>query len=179
MGGKNLVNGQQGKANDVTVQIKYRDVEKTFSGSVEEVWLLVNRFFAEFLPSLDVAKRLVLSVDLSELVKACEGLVAFSKEGASLLVGKDKLTDNETLMLWLLANYVGFQLGLVGSDCVGKEELQARLGKTGKIASTRLGELVKGDMVAKLADDKYKITTFGIVQMQKDVIPKIKAKIGI
>jgi len=162
----------------VTVHVKYGDVEQTFTGSVEDVWLSLNRFFGEFLPSFDVAKRLVLSVDLQGLVKACEGLVAFSKEGANLLVSKDRLTDNETLLLWLLAGYVGFSLGLVGSDVVGKEELQARLGKSGKIASTRLGELVKGDVVAKVADDKYRITTFGVVQMQKDVIPKIRAKVG-
>jgi len=56
--------------------------------------------------------------------------------------------------------------------------LQAKLGKSGKITSTRLGELVKSDMAMKTADDKYRITTFGIVQMQKDIIPKIKAKLG-
>jgi hypothetical protein len=162
----------------VTVHVRFGDVEQTFTGSVEDVWLSLNRFFGEFLPSFEVAKRLVLSVDLQGLVRACEGLIGFSKEGASLLVGKDRLTDNEALLLWLLAGYVGFSLGLVGSDCVSKEELQVKLGKSGKIASTRLGELVKSDVVAKVADDKYRITTFGVVQMQKDVIPKIKTKIS-
>ena len=166
------------EARQVTVHVKYGDVEQTFSGSVEDVWLSLNRFFGEFIPAFEVAKRLVLRVDLQGLVKACEGLIAFSKEGANLLVSKDRLTDNEALLLWLLAGYVGYSLGLVGSDCVSKEELQAKLGKSGKIASTRLGELVKSDMVAKVADDKYRITTFGVVQMQKDVIPKIRAKVG-
>jgi len=162
----------------VTVVVRFGDVEQTFSGSVEDVWLSLNRFFGEFLPSFEVARRLVLSVDLQGLVKACEGLIGFSGEGVSLLVSKDKLTDNETLLLWLLANYVGFQLGLVGSDAVSKEELQFRLGKSGKIVSTRLGELVKGDLVVKVGDEKFRITTFGVVQMQKDIIPKIKAKMG-
>jgi hypothetical protein len=162
----------------VTVHVRFGDVEQTFSGSVEDVWLSLYRFFGEFLPSFEAAKRLVLSVDLEGLVKACEGLIGFSKEGANLLVSKDKLTDNETLLLWLLASYVGFSLGLVKENAVSKEELQARLGKSGKIASTRLGELVKGDVVAKVADDKYRITTFGVVQMQKEFIPKIKAKVG-
>jgi len=160
------------------VNVKYGDVEKTFSGSLEDVWLSLSRFFGEFVPSFGVARRLVLSVDLQMLVKECEGLIAFSKEGANLLVSKDKLTDNETLLLWLLAGYVGFQLGLVGGDSVSKEELQVRLGKSGKIVSTRLGELVKSDMIVKTDDDKYRITTFGMVQMQKDFLPKIKAKIG-
>jgi len=162
----------------ITVNVKYGDVEKTFSGSLEDVWLSLGRFFGEFVPSFGVARRLVLSVDLQMLVKECEGLIAFSKEGANLLVSKDKLTDNETLLLWLLAGYVGFQLGLVGGDSVSKEELQVRLGKSGKIVSTRLGELVKSDMIVKTDDDKYRITTFGVVQMQKDFLPKIKAKIG-
>jgi hypothetical protein len=167
-----------GEVGRVTVHVKYGDVEKTFTGSVEDVWLSLDRFFGEFLPSFEVAKRLVLSVDLQQLVKDCEGLIAFSKEGANLLVSKDRLTDNETLLLWLLAYYVGYSLRLVGSDCVSKEELQAKLGKSGKIASTRLGELVKSDVVAKVADDKYRITTFGVVQMQKDIISKIRAKVG-
>jgi len=162
----------------ITVHVRFGDVEQTFSGSVEDVWLSLNRFFGEFLPSFEVAKRLVLSVDLQGLVKACEGLIAFSKEGANLLVSKDRLTDNETLLLWLLAGYVGNSLGLVGENAVSKEELQTKLGKSGKIASTRLGELVKSDMVVKTGDDRYRITTFGVVQMQKDVIPKIRAKVG-
>jgi hypothetical protein len=161
----------------ITVYVKFGDVEKTFSGSLEDVWLSLTKFFDEFLPSFDIAKKLVLRVDLQKLVKECESLIAFSKEGANLLVSKDKLTDNETLLLWLLANYVGFQLGLVGSETVSKEELQAKLGKSGKITSTRLGELVKSDLVAKIAEDKYKITTFGVTQMQKEIIPRIKGKI--
>ncbi|MGB9778288.1 MAG: hypothetical protein ACP5LB_07070 [Candidatus Bathyarchaeia archaeon] len=167
-----------GEMDKITVQVKFGDVEKTFSGAPEEVWLGLNKFFGEFLPSFDIAKRLVLSVDLQGLVKECEGLIAFSKEGANLLVSKDKLTDNETLLLWLLANYIGFQLGLVGSEAVSKEELQAKLGKSGKITSTRLGELVKSNMVAKIAEDKYKVTTFGITQIRKEIVPRIRAKIG-
>jgi len=166
------------QADKVSVQIKYRDVEKTFSGSMEEVWLLLNKFFGEFVPSFEIANKLVLSVDLQRLVKECEGIIAFSREGANLLVSRDKLTDNETLALWLLANYVGHQLGMVEGDAVSKEELQAKLGKSGKITSTRLGELVKGDIVVKTADEKFRITTFGIVHMQKDYIPRIKTKIG-
>jgi len=161
----------------ITIHVRFGDIEKTFSGNVEDVWLSLNRFFGEFLPSFDIAKRLVLSVDLEGLVKACEGLIAFSKEGANLLVSKDRLTDNETLLLWLLAASVGYGLGLLQSDCVSKEELQVKLGKSAKIVSTRLGELVKSDMVVKTADDKYKITTLGVVQMQKEFIPKIRAKV--
>jgi hypothetical protein len=164
------------KPEKVAVHIKYKDVEKTFSAIPEETWLLLNKFFNEFLPSFEIANKLWLSVDLQRLAKDCEGIIAFSPEGPNLLVPKSKLTDNETLSLWLLASYLGHKLGMVESDAISKEELQTKLGKSGKITSTRLGELVKSDVVTKTADEKFRITTFGVAQMQKDTLPKIKAK---
>ncbi len=167
------------KPEKVAVIIKYKDVEKTFSAGPEEMWLLLNKFFSEFLPSFEIANKLQLNIDLQQLAKDCEGLIAFSQEGANLLVPKSKLTDNETLSLWLLAGYLGHELGMIESDALSKEELQAKLGKSSKITSTRLGELIKSDMVMKTADEKFKITTFGVAQMQKEILPKIKAKISL
>ncbi len=164
------------KTEKATVHIKYRDVEKTFSASIEETWLLLGKFFSEFVPSFEIASKLWLNVDLQKLAKDCEGLIAFSKEGASLLVSKNKLTDNEALLLWLLAGYLGRKLGMLTNDALSKEELQVKLGKSGKITSTRLGELVKNDLATKTADEKFRLTTFGIVQLQKEVLPKIKTK---
>ena len=165
------------KQERIAVQVKYKDMEKTFSaGSVEEAWLLLNKFFSEFVPSFEIANKLWLNVDLEKLAKDLEGVVAFSGEGSSLLVSKGKLTDNEALFLWLLASYVGHKLGLLESDALSKEELQAKLGKSGKITSTRLGELVKNDLVARTGDDEFKITTFGVVQARNEILPKVKAK---
>ena len=168
-----------GEVGRVVVHVKCGDVEQMFTGSVEDVWVSVNRFFGEFLPSSEIARKLVLSVDLQKLVKECEGMIAFSKEGPNLLVSRGMLTDNETLVLWLLANYIGYQLGVLRSDSVSKEHLQAKLGKSAKITSTRLGELVKNGIAMKTDGDKLRITTFGIVQMQKDFFPRIKARISI
>jgi hypothetical protein len=167
-----------GQADGVTVQIKYKEIEKTFSGNLEEAWLFINRFFFEFIPSFEIASKLMLKVDLQKLAKDCEGIIAFSREGPSILIPRNRLTDNETLGLWLLAHHVGYNLGVLTSDAVSKEELQAKLGKDAKITSTRLGELVKGDTATKASDEKYRITTFGISQIQKDALPKIKAKMG-
>ena len=165
------------KPENVAVNIKYKTVEKTFSAPPEEAWLLLSKFFSEFLPSFEIAHKLLLNIDLQKLAADCEGLIAFSQEGANLLVPKSMLTDNETLLLWLLAGYLGHKLDVLENETLSKEELQAKLGKSGKITSTRLGELVKGDVVAKMADEKFRITTFGVVQMQKEILPRIKAKI--
>ncbi len=163
---------------NIKVQIKYKDIEKTFSGNSEEVWLSTNRFFNRFLPSFEIASKLVLNVDLQKLVKDCENIIAFTEEGPCVLVSRNKLTDNETLSLLLLADYIGCQLGKIEKIGVSKEELQTKLGKDAKITSTRLGELVKNGIATRNPDEKYSITTLGAIQVQKDILPKIKAKMG-
>ena len=131
------------EARQVTVHVKLGDVEQTFTGNVEDVWLSLNRFFGEFLPSFEAAKRLVLSVDLERLVKDCEGLIGFSREGANLLVSKDKLTDNETLLLcfwrvmWVFDwVWLGVMV-LVGRIC------RLGLGRVGRLRVRVLGNLLR------------------------------------
>jgi len=168
-----------GLEDTITVNIKYKGVDQTFTGNVENVWLSTRKFFDELVPSFEIANRLMLKVDLQKLAKECEGIIAFSDEGPSVLVPRGKLTDNETLSLWLLACYMGFHLGKLKESTVSKEELQSKLGKSAKIASTRLGELVKTEAAVKTADEKYRITSLGVFQIQKEILARIKAKIGV
>ncbi len=165
------------KAEKIQVQVKYKGIEQQFSADPQDAWLLVNRFFKDFIPSFEIAQKLWLSVDLQQLAKDLNGIVAFSGDGASLLFPKNKLTDNEALSIWLAAQYLGHQLGMLNNDSQSKDELQVKLEKSGKITSTRLGELAKNGVVQKTLDDKFRITTYGVVQTQKEVIPKIKSKI--
>jgi predicted transcriptional regulator len=74
---------------------------------------------------------------------------------------------------------MGFHLGKLKESTVSKEELQSKLGKSAKIASTRLGELVKTEAAVKTADEKYRITSLGVFQLQKEILARIKAKIGV
>ena len=159
----------------IKIDIKYKELEKTITGTPEEVWLWLNKLFADFIPSFKIAKKLWLDIDLQKLAEECIDLIAFSKEGLNLLIPKSKITDNETLLLWLLATQLGYRLGAINKSGLSKEELQARLGKSGKITSTRLGELVKNDLVTK-TEDGYELTTFGMSQMSKEILQKIRAK---
>jgi len=162
--------------NKITVHVKYRDTEQTFSGNVNDVWISVNKFFSGMIPALEVIRKVLLTVDFQSLIEDCKDIIAVAPEGAALLVPKAKLTDSEILSLHLLATYVGYKLGLLDSDAVSKEELRVRLGKSGKITSTRLGELCREGWATKTGDDDYKITTIGIKNLQRDVLPRIRAK---
>jgi len=165
------------KPEKIHIQIKYKDVAQEFSAEPQEAWLLVSQFFEEFIPSFEIAQRLWLTIDLQQLARDLDGIVAYSSDGASLLFPKNKLTDNEALSIWLVAQHLGHKLGMLSSDALSKNELQTKLGKSGKIVSTRLGELTKNGMVAKTADEKFRITTYGVVQTEKEVVPKIRTKI--
>jgi hypothetical protein len=165
------------KPEKIYVQIKYKGLEQQFSSDPQETWLLLNQFFKDMIPSFEIAQKLWLNVDIAQLAKDLHGIVAFSEDGVSMLVPKNKLTDNEELLVWLAAHYLGNKLGLINYDSLSKDELQAKLGKSGKITSTRLGELVKNNSATKMADEKFRITTFGVLQLQKTVLSKIKSKI--
>jgi len=163
----------------VTVHIKYRDMEQTFTGNVNDVWVSVNRFFSEMIPAFEVTRKAILTVDLEKIIEDSENIIAVAPEGPSLLVSRQKLTDNETLALHLLATHVGHKLGLLSTDSLSKEELQAGLGKSAKITSTRLGELCREGLAVKTEEDRYKVTTIGIKRLQEEVLPRIRAKIQV
>ena len=163
----------------IRVHIKYGDVEQTFTGNVNDVWISINRFFSEMIPAFEVARKAVLAVDLEKLVDDCKNIIAVTSEGPRLLVSKQRLTDNETLSLHLLTAYLGHKLGLLDKESLSKEELQAGLGKSSKITSTRLGELYREGLATKTEEDLYKITTIGVKRLQEELLPKIRAKIQV
>lgn len=142
--------------------MKYGDIEQTFTGNANDVWISVNRFFCEMIPAFDLARKITLTVDLQKLVEDFKDVIAIAPEGPELLVSKQKLTDSETLLLNLLAAYIGYNIGKLEREWLTREELQAKLGKSVKITGTRLGELTREGMALKTEDGNYKIATVGI-----------------
>ncbi len=160
----------------VTVNIKYNGMEQTFTGDVNDVWVSVNRFFGEMIPTFDIARKVTLTVDLAELIEDFKDVIALAPEGPELLISKDRLTDSETLLFYLAAAYVSFRLGKRLTDAMTKEELQAKLGKSMKITATRLGELVKQGVVIRTEEGAFRIATIGVKRLQED-LKSIKTEI--
>ena len=161
----------------VTVTIKYQDTEQTFTGNANQVWTSINKFFSEMIPALDTVKKAILTVDIETLIEDCKNIIAIAPEGPAILVSKQKLTDNETLTLHLIATYIANKLGQP-KDYLTKEELQSGLGKSSKITSTRLGELIRDGNATKTEEGNYKITTIGIKRFQEEALPEIIQKLG-
>ena len=166
-------------AEKITVHVKYGNVEQTFSGDVNEVWISVNRFFGETVPAFDVARKVTLTVDLAKLIEDFKDVIALAPEGPEVLMPKEKLTDSETIQLHLLATYVGYRLGKLKQETMTKEELQNKLGKTPKTTSARLSELVKEGNVIKTEEGNYKIATKALKYLQQEIFPETKNKISV
>ena len=161
----------------VTVHVKYRDIEQTITGNANDVWVSINRFFCKMIPAFDLARKITLSIDLQKLVEDFKDVIAIAPEGSQLLISRQKLTDSETLLLNLLATYIGYKIGKLEREWLSREELQAKLGKSMKITSTRVGELTREGMALKTKDGNYKIATVGIKCIQKEILPKIKSQV--
>ena len=160
----------------VTVHIKYKDTEQTFTGDVNQVWSSINKFFTEMIPALHTIQKALLTVDLESLIEDCKNIVAIAPEGPVLLVSKQKLTDSEILTLHLLATYIAKKLGHP-KDYLTKEELQTGLGKNAKITSTRVGELIREGHATKTEEGNYRITALGIKRFQEEALPEIREKL--
>jgi hypothetical protein len=153
----------------VTVHVKYGGVEQTFTGNVNDVWVSVNKFFSELIPTFDVAQKVTLTVDLAKVIEDFKDVIAIAPEGPEVLLPKEKLTDSEILQFYLLATYVAYRLGNRSTDAMTKEELQVKLGKNMKITATRLGELVKQGNVVKDAEGNYRVATVAIKRLQEEL----------
>ncbi len=174
--GENQRGNKLTKTNEVTVNIKYKDIEQTFSGDLDQVWKSINKFFTSIIPPIETLKKILLTVDLENLIESCKNIIAITPEEPVLLVKKNKLTDSETLTLHLISAYISSKLGN-DKDYLTKEELQIKLGKNSKITSTRIGELIREGYVIKTEKGKYKITTLGIKRFQDEILPEIYQKI--
>ena len=164
------------KNETITVHIKYQEFEQKFTGDPNQVWISINRFFSEMVPALQTIKKALLTVDLKILIEGCQNVIAVAPEGPVLLVSRNKLTDSETLTLHMIATYIGNRLGQSKEDLT-KEEMQVILGKSAKITSTRLGELIREGCAIKTDEGNYKITTLGIKRFQKEDLPEIQQRL--
>ena len=135
-----------------------------------------KRFFKEFIPSYKIAEKLTINIDIQKIAKDCEGLIAYLSEQPIILKPNKKLTDNETILLWLLAYYLGNEINNTKSKSIPKDFFQGKLKKSNKIISTGLNELAKNDVIKKIRASDYALTDLGIILKQKEILPKIKLK---
>jgi hypothetical protein len=158
------------------VTIKYGTLEKKATGPPEQVAKEVFTFLTKVIPELELASHLALSVDLSDLAKACEGVLAITPEGVVVTVPVDKLADRELMLLHLAKARIAQMLGKSDKDFVQSADLIASSKKTAGTVAGRLSELCGESLAERKGKGEYRATTLGLHMFRTQILPKLKQK---
>ncbi len=154
---------------------RYKDMELRFKGKPDDVIKSFLRFIQQILPTYDLASRLVLTVDLEELLKNVEGIIAFTPEGPVVTIPKEKLSgERDAILLHLVKAYIGYRTGRLERDTLATGEITSLTGGKSSTVGARLSELASSGWVERVGRGEYRITTLGIRNFIEEVLPKIE-----
>lgn len=174
-----MLDGQQqlsriGEPLEVT--IKYGSLEKRITGPPHLVAQEVFTFLMKAIPELELASHLALSVDVTQLAQACQGLLAVTPEGVVVTVPVENLADRELILLHLAKARIAQMLGKSDKDFVQSADLIAATKRTAGTVAGRLSELCAESLAERKGKGEYRVTTLGLHIFREQILPKIKPK---
>lgn len=158
------------------VIIRYGTLEKKIIGQPDQVAKEVFTFLTKAIPELELASHLALSVDLNELAKACEGVLAVTPEGVVVTVPVENLADRELVLLHLAKARIAQMLGKSEKDFVQSADMIAATKKTAGTVAGRLSELCAESLAERKGKGEYRATTLGLHIFREQVLPKLRPK---
>jgi hypothetical protein len=158
------------------VTIRYGTLEKKITGPPELVAKEAFTFLTKTIPQLELASHLALSVDLNELAKACEGILAVTPEGVVLTVPTENLADRELILLHLAKARIAQMLGKSDKDFIQSADLITATKRTSGTVAGRLSELCGESLAERKGKGEYRATTLGLHIFREQVLPKLKPK---
>lgn len=139
----------------VEIAIKYKGFKQTISGSPENVTKEYFNFLTKVIPAFNVISELTFRPNLIDMAAKLKGSVHFYKNRIFIL--KNNLSLEDSILLALVAKYVGFGLKLTSNDSMSLEELLDSTGKTKKSIVRILDKLKSRHSVEQLLDGRYRI----------------------
>ena len=156
----------------IEVTVRHHGAETKIIGNPENVVRELVIFFSKVYPSLELASRLVLSVDSAEFLQGCTGVLAYSPEGLVILKDTTTLKDRELMMLHVAGARMFYLMGKRENDSISLDELARITGRvTGTIAG-RLSELVREQLIERIGKGSYRLTTMGQRIVIQTLMPK-------
>lgn len=156
---------------EVRVHVSFDGFEADLIGSPEEVAVSFNRLMAQQIPTLELAKTLVLNYSLSDLTNMFQDFVRITPEGPRVITDA-KLSDKTLIALQLVALKIGFEAAKLDSEKASLQDLERLTGLNPKSISSRLSEMAKAGYVDRLSSDNgvfYYITTSGVNWLAKSL----------
>jgi len=155
---------------------KYRDMELRFKGKPDDVVRSLLKFIQQVLPTYDLASNLILTVDLEDLLRSLEGIIAFTPEGPVVTISRDKIGgERDAILLHLVKAYIGYKTGRLEKDSLATNEIVSLTGGKSSTVGARLSELTSLGWIKRIGRGEYRITTLGIRNFIDEVLPKIES----
>lgn len=145
--------------------LTYGNLKMEFSGTPESVLQAINSFIAKEIPSLNLAKKILVAYSAQDLIDKFGELVKLTPEGPRVWKEGKNLSDKDVVCLQLIGAKLAYELGEIDRQALTIQEIVSWTGLKAKSVSSRLSELAKMGYVDKETIDSrvaYKITTQGI-----------------
>ena len=163
--------------NDVNVTVTIGDVKVEFSGSAETITASVMNFLLKEVPSMDLARKILLNYAAQELIETYSHLIKITPEGPRVILDTDvKLSDKDIVALQLVAVRIAKDLGRLQDSSMQVSDIHTATALNPKSISSRISEMVKAGHVARDEKEpsKYRITTAGIHWLNSTIPKKIR-----
>jgi hypothetical protein len=157
----------------VEVIVKHQGIENKIIGTPDGVIQELLAYFSKVYPSLELTAKLVLSLDNSEFLQSCSGVLAVSQEGLTVLKDVSQLRDRELMMLQLAGSKLMSLLGRKDTEALSLEDLTKATGKSTGTVAGRLSELCNEQLVERVGKGSYRLTTMGARTFVKTLTPKL------
>ena len=160
--------------------VRYKGMEVRFRGEPDEVIRSFLSFVSKVLPAYDLVSGLTLTVDLEELLKSIEGLIAFTPEGPVVTVPREKIGgERDIILLHLIKNYVGYETGRTEKAYLTTSQIVSLTGGKSSTVAARLSELAGLGWVERIGRGEYRVTTLGVRSFLGEILPRIKPEEGL
>lgn len=161
------------EGSDLKVLVKWNEKEIQFTGSAEEVCSAFLNFLCEKLPVFEVISKVLLTINIDQILKSLDGLLLIAKEGIMFLPDvKPKARD--AVVLCLAGQYAGFNMGILDKDRLPSSEIVKITAEKRGTVTGRLSELSGKRLVESPEKGEYRITTLGIKYFIDEVANKLK-----
>lgn len=155
------------------ILVKWNEKEIEFTGSREEVCSAFLSFLCEKLPALEAVSKVLLTINMDQVLKSLDGLLLIAKEGVMFLPDV-KPKSRDAVILCLVGHYAGFKMGLLDKDTLHFSEIEKITGEKRGTVSGRLSELTRERVVESPEKGEYRITSLGIKYFIDQVVNTLK-----
>lgn len=137
------------------ITIKYKGFKQTISGSPKNVTKEYFNVLSKVIPAFDVITGLTFRPNLTDMAAKLKGSAHFYKD--RVFISKKNLLLEDSILLTLVAKYIGFGLKLTSNDSMSLQEILDSTGKTKKSIVRMLDKLKSTNAVEQLLEGRYRI----------------------